>query len=110
VTVTSLDSPRSARFSIVCKYMPKPTWFEWITVAAIVLGPILALLSQRLLDRVREKKDRRVRLFFTLMSTRATPLAPDHINALNSIDVVFETNATIKGTGFVCCAFLIAKR
>src|SRR5712692_4084551 len=68
-----------------------PTWFDWLTVVAIVAGPILALLAQRLIDRLREKKERRVRLFMTLMSTRATQLAPDHINALNSIDVVFSS-------------------
>jgi hypothetical protein len=44
------------------------------------------------------------------MSTRATPLAPDHINALNSIEVVFDDERDYKGWGFVCCAFLIAKR
>lgn len=67
-----------------------PTWFDWLTIAAIVLGPILAIATQRLIDLLREKRDRRVNLFLTLMSTRATPLAPDHINALNSIDVVFS--------------------
>jgi hypothetical protein len=72
--------------------MSSPTWFEWITVAAIVLGPVLALFSQRVLDRLREKKERRVQLFLTLMRTRATPLAPDHVNALNSIDVVFDSD------------------
>ena len=73
------------------KIMSQPTWFEWITVAAIILGPILALMIQRLIDFLREKKERRARLFLTLMSTRATQLAPDHVNALNSIDVVFSS-------------------
>ena len=67
-----------------------PSWFEWLTVAAILLGPILALLAQRFLDFIREKKQRRMHLFLTLMSTRAAPLAPDHVNALNAIDVVFS--------------------
>lgn len=70
--------------------MAKPTWFECITLAAIMLGPVLALFTQRLLDHLRENKERRVQLFLTLMRTRATPLAPDHVNALNSIDVVFD--------------------
>ncbi len=70
--------------------MQKPAWFDWLTVAAIVLGPVLALLAQRLLDQIREKKNRRTQLYMTLMSTRAIPLAPAHIEALNSIDVVFS--------------------
>ena len=70
--------------------MTNPTWFEWITIAAIVLGPVLALFIRRILDGIREKRERRVQLFLTLMRTRATPLAPDHVNALNSIEVVFD--------------------
>jgi len=70
--------------------MHPPTWFEWLTLAAIVLGPALALFTQRMLDRIREKKERRVQIYLTLMRTRATPLALDHVNALNSIDVVFN--------------------
>src|SRR5262249_49801311 len=52
-------------------------------------GPIVALWTQRGLDRLREKKARRVGLYMTLMRTRATLLAPEHVNALNAIDVVF---------------------
>ena len=70
--------------------MPKPGWFEWLTIAAIVLGPVLALLAQRALDRLREKKKQRVGLYLVLMSTRAQPLSPAHVQALNSIDVVFN--------------------
>ncbi len=66
-----------------------PTWFEWITVAAIVLGPIFALWAQRILDKIREEQEQQKRVFFTLMSTRATPLSAEHINALNSIPVVY---------------------
>lgn len=70
--------------------MPKPAWFDWLTVAAIVLGPVLALFAQRVLDRIREKKKQRVGLYLALMSTRAQPLVPAHVQALNSIDVVFN--------------------
>jgi hypothetical protein len=54
------------------------------------VGPILALGAQRVLDRIREKKKRRMDIFLTLMTTRASPLAPNHIQALNSIDVIFK--------------------
>jgi hypothetical protein len=62
---------------------------ESLTIVAIVVGPILALGAQRVLDRIREKKKRRMDIFLTLMTTRASPLAPNHIQALNSIDVIF---------------------
>jgi hypothetical protein len=67
-----------------------PTWFEWLTVVALLLGPILALMSQRALDRIREKQQQRLRVYFTLMSTRASHLAPAHVQALNQIDVLFN--------------------
>jgi hypothetical protein len=63
---------------------------ESLTIVAIIAGPILALGAQRVLDRIREKKKRRVDVFLTLMSTRASQLAPAHIQALNSIDVIFK--------------------
>lgn len=67
-----------------------PSWFDWITVAAIVLGPVLALFAQRVLDRMREKKDRRVQVYLTAMSLRGTWLHIDSIRALNSIDTIFD--------------------
>lgn len=69
--------------------MSEPTWFQWVTVAAIVVGPVLALSTQRMLDWMREKT-RRVNLYRTLMGLRATPLHPDHVQALNSIDAIFD--------------------
>lgn len=62
----------------------------WLTVAAIVLGPVLALFTQRVLDRIREKKKQKLQIYLALMSTRAQPLAPAHVQALNAIDVVFN--------------------
>jgi hypothetical protein len=73
--------------------MTKP---EWITVAAIILGPILALLAQRGLDWLREKDARRRKLYFTLMSTRAVFASNEHVQALNSIDVVFTNDRNIR--------------
>ena len=70
--------------------LDSPTWFDWIMVLAIVVGPVLALSAQRLLDRMREKKNRRTGIYLTLMALRATPLHPDHVKALNSLDTVFD--------------------
>jgi hypothetical protein len=68
---------------------PKPSWFDWITVVAIIVGPVFALFAQRVLDWLREKKQRRVQLYLTAMSMRATWLHSDSLRALNSIDTVF---------------------
>lgn len=70
--------------------MTAPSWFDWITVAAIVAGPVLALATQRGLDAVREKRQQRVQIYLTLMSLRSTPLHTDHVKALNVLDTVFS--------------------
>jgi hypothetical protein len=59
-----------------------PAWFDWITVGAILLGPVLALFSQRVLDNLREKKKRRVELYQTAMAYRNMWLHADSIRAL----------------------------
>ncbi len=70
-----------------------PSWFNWLTVAAIILGPILAVISQRVIDALREKHSRRAQVFFTLMSTRAAlllrHLSPPSVVGVNRI-VRFE--------------------
>lgn len=70
-----------------------PIWFDWFVVlSAILFSPVLAVFAQRLIDRLREKKDRRVACYLTLMSLRASPLHPDHVRAVNSIDTIFDGN------------------
>jgi len=70
--------------------MRPPTWFEWLTVLAIVTGPVLALFAQRVLDRIRERRKQRVDLFSLLIATRGAFLSPVHVQALNTIVIVFN--------------------
>jgi hypothetical protein len=73
-----------------------PSWFDWITVAALVLGPIFALLTQRVLDWLRNREATQKKIYFTLMSTRASWLSNEHVQALNSIDIVFASDKKIR--------------
>jgi hypothetical protein len=63
-----------------------------ITIIAILAGPIVALDLQRRLDKGREAKNRKLWVFKTLMSYRATFLNPNFVQALNLIDVEFDAN------------------
>ena len=58
-------------------------------ICATLLGPVFAVQVQKYLERGREESERRNRIFKILMSTRATRLAPAHIEALNLIDIEF---------------------
>lgn len=58
-------------------------------VFATLLGPVLAVQAQKWLERQRAVNDRREQIFRALMATRATRLAPAHVEALNAIPVEF---------------------
>lgn len=60
-----------------------------LTIVAIILAPIVALQVSKKLAKNSEKRDRREHVFRTLMATRASTLAPAHVEALNMIDVTF---------------------
>lgn len=62
---------------------------EILTIIAIVLSPLIAVQVSAYLDRKRNNQFRRLYTFKTLMGTRASRLSPEHINALNMIDVEF---------------------
>lgn len=62
----------------------------WLTIIAIILGPILALGAQRMLDWIREKRNRKLRLFRELMVTRYMRLSPRHVEALNMVPLEFK--------------------
>src|SRR5262245_8418521 len=64
--------------------------FSDIVIAGCtLLGPVLAVQAQKWLEAGREKRDRRLAIFRTLMATRATMLSAVHVEALNAIPIDF---------------------
>jgi len=61
------------------------------TIIAIILGPIIAIQVQKIIERLTKKRDEKRRLFMTLLATRARQLSPEHVQALNMIHVVFSS-------------------
>jgi len=68
---------------------------DWLVILAIVIAPILAVQIQKFIENTKEIKVRKMNIFRTLMSTRATPLFPQHVEALNMIDIEFFNNKEI---------------
>jgi len=64
-----------------------------LTIIAIILGPILAIQIQKIIERIKQRRDEKRKLFMTLMATRGRPLLLEHVQALNMIDITF----TVKG-------------
>jgi hypothetical protein len=62
-----------------------------IMILAVFLGPIVAVRLTRFLDDRKEVRERKLWVFKTLMATRAYTIAPAHVEALNRIDLEFES-------------------
>jgi hypothetical protein len=62
---------------------------DGLTIAALVLGPLLAVGATRLVDGWREKRNKRTELFKILMRTRGVRLSPEHVGALNLVEIEF---------------------
>ena len=68
---------------------------DWLVVIAILLAPIFALQIQKYIEDRKEKRARKMQIFRTLMTTRATRLDAKHIEALNMIDIEFFKNEEV---------------
>ena len=61
-----------------------------IIIIATLVAPLLAVQAQKCLERFREDHDRKLRVFKTLMATRAASISSEHVQALNMIDLEFQ--------------------
>ena len=72
---------------------------DWMIVAAMLVAPLLAVQVQKWIERFRDKRAKRLRIFQTLMSTRMARLSPYHVEALNMIDTEFYSTAMSRFLG-----------
>ena len=70
--------------------MESPNVLALATIAAIILGPVIALWIQRISERKRNRRNRKLFVFHELMATRATRTSPRHVAALNAIEIEFS--------------------
>jgi hypothetical protein len=68
---------------------------EIVTIVALVVGPVLAVFVTRYLDDQRMYKSRRMDVFRTLMRTRRSVLSPDHIGALNLVEIEYANDQLV---------------
>jgi len=62
---------------------------DCLIIVATILGPILAVQTQKWLERDRGIKNQRLRVFKTLMATRAANISHSHVEAINAVPVEF---------------------
>ncbi len=63
---------------------------DLLMIFSVFAGPVVAVRLTRHLDEKKEIRERKLSVFKTLMATRATVLSPDHVEALNRIDLEFD--------------------
>jgi hypothetical protein len=68
---------------------------SWLTIAAIIIGPLAALLIQKHLEQLRAGEERKVMVFRALMSNCANRMSQPYVQALNGIEVEFHGNVKI---------------
>lgn len=71
---------------------------QWVNLAAILLGPILAVIITRIIDSRRDRYARRMHVFRELMRNRRNALSPDYVGALNLVEVEFYGEKDIEAT------------
>lgn len=64
----------------------------WLTVAAIILGPVLAFGIQHWRDQLREDRNRKRKVFHQLLLTLKVPMAQVHVDAINSVPLEFYSH------------------
>ena len=70
-------------------------WLALATIFAVVVGPVIAVLTARYLDNQRASKERRLDIFRTLMRTRGLRLHWEHVGALNLVEVEFIKHTAV---------------
>ncbi len=70
----------------------------WITTLAIIVGPLAAVLVTVSLERRRRNYERRHNVFRSLMKTRRTALSPEHVEALNLIEIEYHGNTNVQAS------------
>lgn len=64
--------------------------FAILAVFATFVSPIIAVQIQKHLDNQNAKRDRKIKIFKTLMVTRASILDYQHVQAINEIPIEFD--------------------
>ncbi len=62
---------------------------EWLVIVATFAGPVLAVQTQKWIERATERRRNRLQIFSALMANRATRMADEYVRALNLIELAF---------------------
>tara|TARA_B100001093_G_C26434465_1_gene845421 strand:+ start:219 stop:500 length:282 start_codon:yes stop_codon:yes gene_type:complete len=75
--------------------MPEISVSEALTISALIVGPILAVLVTRFFDHVMDRRKRKIAIFKDLILNRRMPLSAGFVSALNLIELEFRENKMV---------------
>lgn len=87
---TSAATASTEQASLLNNFYTGITTYDWLILAAIILGPVIAVQLTRYLDDKKEIRQRKLQVFKTLMTTRSYTVSWDHVMTLNRIDLEFD--------------------
>ena len=79
----------------LARFLSQVTVAEWITIAAVITGPIAAVSITLYFDGRREKRSRKWEILRDLMLYRKQPMSRGFVGALNLIEVEFHGNRAV---------------
>ncbi|WP_305095966.1 DUF6680 family protein [Croceibacterium aestuarii] len=68
---------------------------EWLTLLAIVLGPIIAVIITLVVEAQRRSRQQRLEIFRTIMTTRHLPGDARYSSSINLVPVEFNRNRAV---------------
>lgn len=71
---------------------------DWAIVFATLMGPVLAVQAQKWIEAFRRSSEAKDAIFKSLMATRGARLSPEHVRALNMIDITFYGKSASRRT------------
>ena len=74
----------------------KMTINDYLTLAALIIIPIVAVVIAQWLQNRSEKRRDKMQIFKTLMTSRIYGWTPDSVNALNVIDIVYSDDKKVR--------------
>ena len=69
---------------------------EWVTIIALIFGPLLAIAIQLGFEQRREERRRKLAVLDSLMSYRGRFIHNQNVLTVNRIDLVFYKNADVR--------------
>jgi hypothetical protein len=71
---------------------------DTLIILATLLSPLIAVQVQKWIEFANERRNAKRQIFYDLMATRATRIAPKHVEALNRIDIEFGGSGWMRPT------------